>query len=179
MPLHLTGKAYAFAEQAHRGQLDRYGLGDFIDHPVAVAELVSSEGDPVMEAAAFLHDTIEKSEVTPEALEAEFGEEIVDLVMKLSRDPDIEDRVERRSDHRQRIRSAGWQAQFIYANDRVDGIRRMSQLLAAGHDSDKIEARRRIETWRGDLAVIGEMNLPAELIATLADEIERLDRLAG
>ncbi len=178
-PLHLPGKAYAFAEKAHRGRLDRYGLGDFIEHPVAVAELVSVHGDPVMEAAAFLHDTIEKTDVTPGSLEAEFGNEIHDLVMTLSQDPGVADRVERRSEHRYRIRGAGWQAQVIYAYDRVDGMRRMSQLLAAGHDADEIEARRRIEAWRGDLAVIGEMNLPADLIATLADEIERLDRLAG
>jgi hypothetical protein len=55
----------------------------------------------------------------------------------------------------------------------------MSELLAAGHDPDALEARRRIEAWRGDLAAISEMNLPSELTATLAEEIERLDRLAG
>ncbi len=178
-PLHLPGKAYAFAEEAHRGKLDRYGLGDFIEHPVAVAELVSVHGDPVMEAAAFLHDTIEKTEVTQAVLLAEFGRDMHDLVMTLSQNPEIEDRVERRSEHRHRIRDADWRAQVIYANDRVDGIQRMCQLLAAGHDADEIEARRRIEAWRGDLAVISGMNLPPELIATLADEIERLDRLAG
>ncbi len=178
-PLHLPGKAYAFAEEAHRGRLDRYGLGDFIEHPVAVAELVSVHDDPVMEAAAFLHDVIEKTEVTREQLLEEFGEELFDLVMTLSQDPEIEDRVERRSDHRHRIRDAGWRAQVVYANDRVDGMRRMSQLLSHGHDADEIEARRRIEAWRGDLAVIGEMKVPAELKATLADEIEHLDRLAG
>ena len=178
-PLHLPGKAYAFAERAHRGGSDRYGFGGFIEHPVAVAELVSRYGDPVMEAAAYLHDTVEKTDVEPESLEAEFGEEIHDLVMTLSQDPGIGDRVERRSEHRHRIRGAGWRAQVIYAYDRVDGMRRMSQLLAAGHDADEIEARRRTEAWRGDLSVIGEMNLPADLIASLADEIERLDRLAG
>jgi enoyl-CoA hydratase len=178
-PLYLPGKAYAFAEQAHRGSKDRYGLGEFIEHPVAVAELVSVYGDPVIEAAAFLHDTVEKADVTPEAIEEEFGTGIRDLVMTLSQDPGISDRVERRSEHRHRIRDAGWRAQVIYANDRVDGMRRMSQLLAGGHDADSLEARRRIEAWRGDLAVIGGMNLPPELISTLEAEIERLDRLAG
>jgi hypothetical protein len=36
---------------------------------------------------------------------------------------------------------------------------------------------RRTAAWRGDLAAIGEMDLPAELRAALADEIARLDRL--
>ncbi len=178
-PLHLPGKAYAFAEKAHRGRPDRYGLGEFIEHPVAVAELVSVYGDPVMEAAAYLHDTVEKTGVTPEVIEAEFGQEMRELVVALSRDPGIADRVERRSEHRHRIRDAGWKAQVIYANDRVDGMRRMSELLAEGHDADSLEARRRIEAWRGDLAVIGEMDLPAELTSLLAAEIERLNRLAG
>ncbi len=178
-PLHLPGKAYAFAEKAHRGRLDPYGLGDFIDHPVAVAELVSGFGDPVIEAAAYLHDTIEETDVTPAMLEAEFGREMLDLVMALSQDPEIEGRVERRSDHRRRIRDSDWRTQVIYASDRVDSMRRMSQLLESGSDTESIEAHRRIEAWRGDLAAIGQMSLPAELIATLADEIERLDRLAG
>jgi (p)ppGpp synthase/HD superfamily hydrolase len=178
-PLHLPGKAYAFAEKAHRGRLDRYGLGDFIVHPVAVAELVRGYGDPEIEAAAYLHDTIEKTGVTPEILEAEFGPAMLDLVLTLSQDPDIDDRMERREDHRQRIRNAGWKAQVLYASDRIDGMRRMSELLESGTDAGSIEAPRRIAAWRGDLAVIRSMDLPSELFATLAEEIARLERLAG
>jgi enoyl-CoA hydratase len=178
-PLHLPGKAYAFAEAAHRGRLDRYGLGEFIAHPVAVAELVRPFGDPEIEAAAYLHDTIEKTDVTPEILEAEFGPEMLDLVMSLSQDPGIEDRMERREDHRRRIRDAAWKAQVIYASDRVDGMRRMSELLESGVDAGAIEAPRRIAAWRGDCEVIRGMDLPPELFATLAEEIARLERLAA
>jgi enoyl-CoA hydratase len=178
-PLYMPGKAFAFAEKAHRGRLDRYGLGDFIDHPVAVAELVSVFDDPVLEAAALLHDTVEKTDVTPETLEDEFGVEMLDLVLTLSQDREIEGRAERRAEHRRRIRDSGWRAQVIYSNDRIHGMRRMSELLESGVDPVSIEATRRIEAWRGDLTVIREMDLPPELIATLADEIKRLDRLAG
>ncbi len=178
-PLYLPGKAYAFAEKAHHGKLDRYGLGDFIDHPVAVADLVRDFNDPEIEAAAYLHDTIEKTEVTPELLEAEFGPELLDLVMALSQDPGIDDRMKRREDHRQRIRDAGWKAQVIYASDRVDGMRRMSGLLESGVDGGSIEAPRRIAAWHGDLDVIRTMDLPPELLATLVEEIARLERLAG
>lgn len=178
-PLYLPGKAYAFAEKAHRGKLDRYGLGDFIDHPVAVADLVRAFKDPEIEAAAYLHDTIEKTEVTPELLEAEFGPEMLDLVMALSQDPGIDDRMKRREDHRQRIRDADWKAQVIYASDRVDGVRRMSELLESGVDGSSIEAPRRIAAWHGDLDVIRTMDLPPELLARLVQEITRLERLAG
>lgn len=176
-PLHLPGKAYAFAERAHRGQPDRYGTGDFIAHPVAVAELVSGYGDPVLEAAAFLHDTVEKTDTTPETIEKEFGPEIRDLVLALSQDPAIDERSKRREEHRRRIGGAGRQAQIVYANDRLAGMRKMGLLLDSGVDPGSIEASRRIDAWRGDLAAIGEMDLPAELRARLADEIARLDRL--
>jgi enoyl-CoA hydratase len=175
-PLYLPGKAYAFAEKAHRDKLDRYGLGPFIAHPVAVAALVRGFGDPEMEAAAYLHDTIEKTEVTPEILESEFGPEILDLVMTLSQSPNIDDRDERREDHRRRIRSAGWKAQVIYTADRVDGMARMIELIESGTDADSIEAPRRIEAWRGDLEVIHDMDVPAELLAECS---ERLVLLAG
>jgi enoyl-CoA hydratase len=178
-PLYLPGKAYAFAERAHRGQLDRYGLGDFIAHPVAVAALVRHYNDPEIESAAYLHDTIEKTDVTQTELETEFGSEMLELVMVLSQDPDIEDRVERREDHRDRIRRAGWKAQVVYASDRVDGMMRMSELLETGVLPDSIEASRRIAAWRGDIAVVREMILPAELIARLESEVERLERFVS
>ena len=178
-PLYLPGKAYAFAERAHRGKLDRYGLGAFIDHPVSVADLVKGFGDPQIETAAYLHDTIEKTEVTQAELEREFGPEMLDLVMVLSQDPEIEDRVERRKDHRERIRNAGWKAQVVYASDRIDGMMRMSELLESGVAPESIEASRRIAAWRGDLTVIRDMSLPAALIARLEHEVERLEKLAA
>lgn len=178
-PLHLPGKAYAFAEKAHRGESDRYGLDAYIEHPVAVAELVSAYGDPVAEAAAYLHDTIEKSDVTAAMLEAEFGPEVSGLVVTLSQDTEVSDPLERRAEHRRRIRDADWQAQVIYANDRLDGMRRFGRMLAAGSDAAPPEAAELVEAWRDDLEVIRGMPVPAELISKLEDEIEQLDRLAG
>ena len=43
-PLHLPGAAYAFAERAHRGQIDRHGGGDFIEHPSRVARIAVEHG---------------------------------------------------------------------------------------------------------------------------------------
>ncbi|MEX1219615.1 MAG: enoyl-CoA hydratase-related protein, partial [Solirubrobacterales bacterium] len=176
-PLYLPGKAYAFAESAHRGKLDRYGLGDFIDHPVGVAQLVGVFDDPEIEAAAYLHDTVEKTDVTPELIEAEFGPKILGLVMNLSQDPRIDDSAGRREEHRQRMREVGWKAQAIYASDRIDGMRRMSELLESGVDAASIEAPRRIAAWKDDFEVIRDMDIPSELLATLTEEILRLERL--
>jgi enoyl-CoA hydratase len=178
-PLYLPGKAYAFAEGAHRGRLDRYGLGDFIAHPVAVADLVSRCGDPEMEAAAYLHDTIEKTDVTPEDIEREFGRRMLDLVLALSQDQGIDDSAERRIEHRERISRADWRIQTIYVCDRIDGIARMIELLESGADADAIEAPRRIRAWHGDLDAIRSFDVSPSLIAQVSDGITHLESLVS
>jgi enoyl-CoA hydratase len=178
-PLYLPGKAYAFAAKAHRGRLDRYGLGPFIDHPVGVAELVAPLGDDEMEAAAFLHDTIEKTDVTPEQLERGFGRGICDLVLTLSQDQTIADSDERRAEHRTRILGADHRARLIYACDRIDGINRMTELLESDVDAEAIQASRRITAWRGDLEAIRKMELPMDLVARIDDGLNRMEALAA
>lgn len=178
-PLYLPGKAYAFAEKAHRGALDRYGLDEFIAHPVGVAELVAPFGDAEMEAAAFLHDTVEKTDVTPEMIEAEFGTRMRELVVTLSQDPSIDDSSDRRAEHRRRVADAGRRARLIYACDRIDGIRRLTRLLESDVDAGAIPAAPRIAAWRGDLEVIRLMDLPAELVATIDESLDRLEALVA
>jgi enoyl-CoA hydratase len=178
-PLYLPGKAYAFAEAAHRGKLDRYGLGDFIAHPVAVADLVSRYEDPEMEAAAYLHDTIEKTDVAPEDIEREFGAVMLELVLALSQDQEIDDSDERRIEHRARMAGCDRRIQSIYACDRLDGINRMTELLESGADAESIEAPRRIRAWRGDLETIRGFDLPPELVAEVSDGLDHLESLVA
>lgn len=80
-------KAYTFAEQAHSGQ-KRYSGEPYMNHLASVGEIIASMGMGVRTVTAgLLHDTIEDTEVTPEDIKREFGEEIlflVDGVTKLS-----------------------------------------------------------------------------------------------
>ncbi|HHU91960.1 MAG TPA: bifunctional (p)ppGpp synthetase/guanosine-3',5'-bis(diphosphate) 3'-pyrophosphohydrolase [Halanaerobiaceae bacterium] len=86
--LSIIEKAYAYAEEAHRGQF-RYSGEPFIEHPLGVAFILAElELDIISIAAALLHDVVEDTEVSSEAIRKEFGEEIailVDGVTKLSR----------------------------------------------------------------------------------------------
>ncbi len=81
-------RAYTFAEQAHRGQRRRSGE-DFIHHPIAVAyNLAQLHMDMEALSAALLHDVIEDTNNSKEAIIDEFGEtiaELVDGVSKLNR----------------------------------------------------------------------------------------------
>ncbi len=86
--LRLLERAYETADLLHRDQLRRSGE-PYITHPLAVAIILAELGmtGPTL-AAALLHDTVEDTEYSLEALTEDFGEEIgslVDGVTKLDR----------------------------------------------------------------------------------------------
>ncbi|WP_299445084.1 bifunctional (p)ppGpp synthetase/guanosine-3',5'-bis(diphosphate) 3'-pyrophosphohydrolase [uncultured Phycicoccus sp.] len=76
----LVERAYAVAERAHEGQKRRSG-DDYITHPLAVTTILAELGmTPTTLAAALLHDTVEDTAYSLEALRRDFGEEIAMLV---------------------------------------------------------------------------------------------------
>ncbi len=73
-------RAYDFAKTAHQGQKRSSGEDYFI-HPCAVVEILANFGfDSSTVIAAFLHDVLEDTPVTPEQLCDEFGQEVLELV---------------------------------------------------------------------------------------------------
>lgn len=79
------------ATAAHRGQVDKAGR-DYIDHPRRVVAAVSAHADPAWlpqaQAAAWLHDVLEDTDVTAEELDTRFPPEVVSAVQALTRHPD-------------------------------------------------------------------------------------------
>src|SRR6478735_6723811 len=67
--LALLERAYAVADKWHTGQMRKSG-DPYITHPLAVTTLV----------AALLHDTVEDTAYTLDALRADFGDEVAVLV---------------------------------------------------------------------------------------------------
>ncbi|MBR1676444.1 MAG: bifunctional (p)ppGpp synthetase/guanosine-3',5'-bis(diphosphate) 3'-pyrophosphohydrolase [Clostridia bacterium] len=83
-------KAFYYAKQAHTGQKRASGE-DYIIHPVAVAKILIDLGmDYFTVSAAFLHDVIEDTPVTEEDIQAEFGDEILQLVVGVTKLDKIE-----------------------------------------------------------------------------------------
>lgn len=82
----LTNKALKFAYEAHHGQLDYNGI-PYIFHPLHLAE---SMDDEISCCAALLHDVVEDTSVTLEALAAEFPAEIVEVVALLTHEDSAE-----------------------------------------------------------------------------------------
>lgn len=81
----LEQRAFEFAKRAHAGQ--DYGGGPF--HEMHLARVVDNlrkfgVDDPVLIAAAWLHDTVEDTDVTIEDIRSEFGADVGDLVWRLT-----------------------------------------------------------------------------------------------
>lgn len=76
----LLRRSYDLAEAAHKGQVRKTGQ-PYITHPLAVAKMLADYGlDGSTLAAAFLHDTVEDTDVTLDIVAAEFGDEIASLI---------------------------------------------------------------------------------------------------
>ena len=81
----LIVKAYNFAKDAHADQKRLSGEPYFI-HPCAVADILVDMGlDAATISAALLHDTIEDTDVTDEDIRREFGAEILELVLGVTK----------------------------------------------------------------------------------------------
>ena len=88
-------RAIEIATQAHQGQFEKSGK-EYIGHPLRVMEMGRTEEEKI---AGVLHDVVEDSDWTFEALEAEgFSQEIIaalKCVTKLSENENYDDFIER------------------------------------------------------------------------------------
>jgi GTP diphosphokinase / guanosine-3',5'-bis(diphosphate) 3'-diphosphatase len=73
-------RGYTIAESMHRGQFRKSGE-PFITHPLAVAQICAELGmDTTTLVAALLHDTVEDTRYTVQAIHDDFGPEVAHLV---------------------------------------------------------------------------------------------------
>jgi guanosine-3',5'-bis(diphosphate) 3'-pyrophosphohydrolase len=81
-------KAAQFAAHKHRDQRRKdVRATPYINHPLELANVLTSEGgvtDPVVLAAALLHDTIEDTQTSYEELRSAFGLRVADVVVELT-----------------------------------------------------------------------------------------------
>ncbi|HKX33917.1 MAG TPA: bifunctional (p)ppGpp synthetase/guanosine-3',5'-bis(diphosphate) 3'-pyrophosphohydrolase [Actinomycetota bacterium] len=78
-------RAYRFAAEHHEGQ-KRLSGEDFIQHPLAVAQILADLGlDTTTLEAALLHDTVEDTDVSVADLESGFGPEVSRIVDGLTK----------------------------------------------------------------------------------------------
>ena len=128
--------AEAFAINAHEsiGQKRKYTGEPYYVHPVAVCTIVETvTHDPIMRAAALLHDVVEDTPVTIELVRLQFGGEVADLVADLTdvSKPEDGNRAARKAIDRQHSAAACADAQTIKLADLIDNSKSILK-----HDPD-------------------------------------------
>ncbi len=89
----LVVRALGFAAEAHRTQFRKDRETPAINHPIRLLQLLVDVGgvtDPLVLAAAALHDVLEDCEVDFPELEARFGSEVAGVVFELSDPPHLD-----------------------------------------------------------------------------------------
>ena len=120
----LQAAALRFARRVHLGQHRKQTHKQFVQHPIAVAELLMEAGyDGPTISAAYLHDVVEHTDVELDELRERFGPEVAGVVDSLSEDPDIDGYGARKRDLRGRILGSGGDSAVIYSADRVANMR--------------------------------------------------------
>jgi guanosine-3',5'-bis(diphosphate) 3'-pyrophosphohydrolase len=179
-PSPLIEAALATATEAHAGQI-RNGAGGipYIEHPVAVAELLAEHGwaEEVL-AAALLHDVIEDSELTLDDLGERFGEPVTGLVGALSDNETIPDWRERKTEHRGRVEGAGPEALAIYGADKLTNARALRGAWEkegeAVADELKVPLDDKLEAWEADLDLLRRTAAELRFLDELESELSRL-----
>jgi (p)ppGpp synthase/HD superfamily hydrolase len=183
----LVRKALQTAASAHDGQV-RNGSGGmpYIEHPMAVAELLAERGfgEEVL-VAALLHDVVEDSELTIEAVQREFGDAVAGVVGALTDDESIGPWRERKAEHRERVAAAPPAALAIYAADKLANVRTLREALARQGPEEiagefKVPLHLKLEVWEADLELLREKAPELPFLDPLAAELTSLrDELAA
>ena len=118
-----SARMFATAAHAAVGQKRKYSGDDYIVHPQRVAAIVEKHGGTdEMIAAAWLHDTVEDTDVTPLVITKMFGDEVAAIVEGLTDVslPSDGNRAKRKSIDRMHSASASTESQFVKCADIID-----------------------------------------------------------
>jgi guanosine-3',5'-bis(diphosphate) 3'-pyrophosphohydrolase len=175
----LATAALRFARGVHLGQHRKQTHEQFVEHPIAVARLLSDSGynGPII-AAAYLHDVVEKTDVELDEIRTSFGPEVAGLVDSLSEDPEIDGYGPRKRALRKRVLAAGRDPIVIYAADRVANMRDWRKVAPEQRPEIGIRLEttlgERLELWREDLDELTALDTETPFLAEIEIELRAL-----
>jgi guanosine-3',5'-bis(diphosphate) 3'-pyrophosphohydrolase len=143
----LVLRATAFAALKHRDQRRKDAeASPYINHPIALADLLWDLGgvrDPVVIAAALLHDTIEDTETSATELRRAFGAKVAGIVGEVTDDKRLpkERRKELQIEHAAHISKS---AKLVKLADKICNLR---DILASPPKDRSIERKRQYFDW--------------------------------
>jgi guanosine-3',5'-bis(diphosphate) 3'-pyrophosphohydrolase len=175
----LATAALRFARRAHLGQHRKQTHEQFVEHPIAVAKLISERGfnDSIL-AAAYLHDVVEKTEIERSEIRERFGPEVAAMVEALTDDDSIEGYVERKRALRRQVMEAGNGSVLIYAADRLANMRDWRRIVP--EQREEIGERlgttldERLGLWTEDFADLSSHDPELPFLAEMELELHAL-----
>jgi (p)ppGpp synthase/HD superfamily hydrolase len=175
----LAISALRFARRVHLGQYRKQTGEQFVEHPIAVAQLLSDSGyDGSMIAAAYLHDVVEKTDVQLDEIRERFGPSVADMIDCLSEDPEIVGYGERKRALRKGILQSGGDPVVIYAADRVANMRDWRKV--APEDRPACGERlgttleERLELWTEDVEELHDLDPEMQFLSEIETELAAL-----
>jgi GTP diphosphokinase / guanosine-3',5'-bis(diphosphate) 3'-diphosphatase len=143
----LVLRAAAFAAEKHRHQRRKDAdASPYINHPLAVAQVLSHEGavqDAIVLAAALLHDTIEDTDTTAEELAAHFGPQVAAIVVEVTDDKALS-KAERKRLQIEHAAHLSTPAKLVKLADKICNVRDMANAPPAGWTAER---RREYFDW--------------------------------
>jgi guanosine-3',5'-bis(diphosphate) 3'-pyrophosphohydrolase len=126
MPTHmeLVLRAAAFAAEKHRnGRRKDAEASPYINHPIQLAYILVQADieDPVVLAAALLHDTIEDTNTTHDEIEIVFGHEIANIVAECSDDKTLT-KVQRKQAQIDKAAKISQKAKLVKIADKIANV---------------------------------------------------------
>ncbi|MDF3918135.1 RelA/SpoT family protein [Salinicola salarius] len=158
-------RAFYYAEQAHDGQQRRSGE-PYVTHPLAVANILANmHMDHQSLMAAMLHDVIEDTSVSREALEAQFGEAVAELVDGVSKLTQItfEDKAVAQAENFQKMVMAMSRDIRVIIVKLADRLHNMRTLGALRPDKKRRIARETLEIYARIAGRLGINTIRVEL----------------
>lgn len=137
----LVTRALDFAARAHVGQ-HRKGLAQepYVNHLIEVVRLIAEAtggDDPVLLAAAALHDTLEDTATVYEDLSSAFGEEVAKLVAEVTDDKSLAKEVRKRLQI-ETVAKKSLRARLIKIADKTSNVRALLSTPPAGWTRERM-----------------------------------------
>jgi (p)ppGpp synthase/HD superfamily hydrolase len=175
----LATAALRFARRVHLGQYRKQTNEQFVEHPIAVATLLSASGyDGGLIAAAYLHDVVEKTDVELDEIRERFGPAVAELVDSLTENLEIPGYAERKRALRKGILQAGGDAVLIYAADRVANMRDWRKVTPEDRPAcgERLGTtlEERLELWGEDVDELQEADPDLPFLEEMRTELDAL-----
>ena len=140
-------KALRFAAEKHSDQRRKDARASpYINHPIQVTEILWQVGgvrDTNLLLASILHDTIEDTDARPEEIKAEFGEEVLALVLEVTDDKNLPQKERKQK----QIETAPYKSRSAKILKLADKISNVAELIDSPPPDWSLERRQEYLLW--------------------------------